>query len=94
MILSRSVASGEPLPAMMPALGSSSSAVGSEGCRRPRRSPTHPCSALVDRRNHHLFQPLLYQVALRCSPAHRVPDSLGAARPAECGRRPRRCRRH
>ena len=44
--------------------GSSSSAAGSAACRRRRRSADAPVHVtLVDRRNHHLFQPLLYQVA-------------------------------
>ena len=44
--------------------GWSSSAAGSVGCRPSATSPTaRSTSRVVDRRNHHLFQPLLYQVA-------------------------------
>ena len=43
---------------------SSSSAAASAACRPPRRSPARRFDVtLIDRRNHHLFQPLLYQVA-------------------------------
>ena len=44
---------------------------------------------LIDRRNHHLFQPLLYQVAT-ASLGHirdRLADPLSDARPARGGRR-------
>ena len=43
---------------------SSSSAVGSEACRRRKHCANAPVNVtLLDRHNYHLFQPLLYQVA-------------------------------
>jgi len=50
---------------------------GLAAARALRRAPVHV--TLVDRRNHHLFQPLLYQVA---TPGFRPPTS--PTRSARC----------
>ena len=59
-----------------------------------RRAPVEV--VVVDRTNHHLFQPLLYQVATgrALRGRHRAADPRRPAPPAQRARRPRRGRRH
>ena len=68
---------------------SSSSAAGSAACRRRGRCAAPVRVTLIDRANHHLFQPLLYQVATAMlAPAEIASPIRG---PAQAAQRARRC---
>ena len=74
--------SSRPRRSREPCTGSSSSAVGSRGSTSSAASHAHRSSVtLVDRRNYHLFQPLLYQVATGIlSPGEIAPPLRGILR--------------
>ena len=65
-------------------IGWSSSAPASAASRRPRRCAAPLSRDVIDRRNYHLFQPLLYQVATAAlSPADIAAPIRGILRRAK-----------